>query len=346
MQSRTQLSAPPAHPLLGVLDQYEFGALVEPHRRALQAHCYRMVGSVQEAEDLVQDTLLRAWQRRASYKGLAPLRAWLYRIATNTCLDAIKRRPRRTIPLVRQDAATLDEPIPAALTEPIWLEPFPDDLLASEDDNPEVRFSAQENITLAFLTCLQLLPPRQRAVLILRDVLGWHAEEVAEALDLTVPGVKSALHRARTTLTKYRSSLPTHDLPARAPTEAIHPQLERYVRAWERADVQGLLQLLKADATFSMPPIPSWYRGREVIGGLVAATIFSGDARGRWRLRPTRANQQPSFALYRCATPTTYHFYGIQVVTFAGVEIADIITFRDPALARPFAVPPTVEEES
>lgn len=318
------------------LDQAEFGAWVEPHRRELQAHCYRMVGSVQDAEDMVQETFLRAWRRRETFEGRAPFRAWLYRIATNICLDALGKHPRRFVPLTWQNVSTLEEPIPPAVMEPVWLEPYPDVLLAPTDTQPEGRFTARENITLAFVVALHRLPPRQRAVLILRDVLDWQASEVADLLDMTISAVKSALHRARTTLAEYN---PT-DTSKTELDEITRLQLDDYVRAWETADINTLLGLLKEDATFSMPPIPSWYQGHDAIRGLTGKTVFSGQANGRWRLLPTNANRQIAFGLYRVGeTPGTHHGYGIQVLTYHGGLISDITTFRNPALLARFDLP-------
>ncbi len=324
---------------LAVVDQHEFSRLSEPHRRELQAHCYRMLGSLLVAEEAVQETLLRAWHRRETYAGRAPLRAWLYKIATNQCLDALARRPRRGLPRTRQPAANLADPIPADVTEPIWLEPYPDDLPAPDEASPEARFTQRETVTLAFVAALHRLPPRQRAVLILRDVLDWSAREVAGLLDLSVPAVKSALHRARMTLGRE------YETPADAAEldEAQRAQLDRYVRAWETADVDGLAALLTAEATFSMPPIPAWYRGRDTVRALVAKTLFAGPARGRWRLRPTRANGQPAFGLYRIDPGAgLYRAYGVQVVTLDGREVADVITFRVPALFARFGLPETL----
>jgi RNA polymerase sigma-70 factor (ECF subfamily) len=320
------------------MNEQEFAAQAEPYRRELQAHCYRMMGSVQDAEDMVQETFLRAWRARDTYEGRASFRAWLYKIATNACLDALDQRKRRVIPFTRQPVSTLGDPIPPDVTEPIWLEPYPDEMLPSSELNPEGQISAREHITLAFIAALHLLPPRQRAILILRDVLDWQANEVASLLELTVPAVKSALHRARTTLANHGGEV---HLAARGLDKGTQSQLDRYVRAWETADVNALMTLLKDDATFSMPPIPSWYQGRDVVGGLVSATIFSGDANGRWRLRPTQANGQQAFGLYR-QTPTGYAIYGIQVLTFVHGEIADIITFRNPALIGYFNLPENI----
>jgi RNA polymerase sigma-70 factor (ECF subfamily) len=303
-----------------------------------------MLGSVQEAEEIVQETLLRAWHRRETYEGRSTFQAWLYRIATNLCIDTLRQRPRRGLPITREDASTFEQPIPASINEPIWLEPYPDDFLAPEESNPEARYSMGESIRLAFITSLHLLPARQRAVLILRDVLDWQADEVAEALERSVPSVKSALHRARTTLAKHHPTLHRENMTTRVSDEELRGQLDRYVRAWESADVDGLVALLKDDTTFSMPPIPSWYRGSENIGGLVGKTIFAGQANGRWRLLPTRANGQPGFGLYKLNEETKgYDGYGIQVVTFNGKQIADITTFRNPALIAFFGLPSTLQ---
>ncbi len=299
------LSTTSTYPALRDLDQESFSALVEPFRPALRAHCYRMLGSLQEAEDAAQETLWRAWQKRESYAGRAPVRSWLYKIATNLCLDALRQRPKRTLPVVRDEsAASPSDPIPAGVEEPIWLEPCPEEWLMAEEADPEAQVTRRESVTLAFMASLHLLPPRQRAVLILRDVLEWQASEVAELLDQTVPSVKSALHRARATLAEHYKGKQVESLSLSALEASLQEQLQRYVQAWETADVEGLLALLKADATFSMPPIPSWYQGKESIGKLVGATIFSGPARGRWRARsrPGRGTRGFGLALLDAAT--------------------------------------------
>ncbi len=327
---------------LAGLNSADFDALVAAHQRELRAHCYRMLGSVHEADDLVQETFSRAWDRRATYAGRAPVRAWLYRIATNLCIDALRQKPRRGLPISRAAAAGLDQPIPPSINEPIWLEPYPFDLPGPEVDQPEAKYALKESVRLAFLTSLHLLPPRQRAVLLLADVLDWPAADVAEALGQTVPSVKSALHRARATLTAHYPESRRHPAPP-PPDPALRHRLDRYVRAWETADVAGLVALLKDDCAFSMPPIPSWYVGRATIAGLVGKTIFAGPAAGRWRLTPTRANGEPGFGLYRRNDATgAYDGYGVQVVTFAGDEIADITTFRDPTLLPLFNLPPAL----
>ena len=322
---------------------HEFSTMTEPYRRELQVHCYRMLGTVQDAEDLVQETLLRAWQRRETYAGRASLRAWLYKIATNLCLDTLKQRKRRTLPIAQQPAATLDDPIPPDVNEPIWLEPFPNALLAPEEVMPDARFALRETISLAFLVLLQQLPPRQRAVLILRDVLDWQASEVANLLELSVPTVKSLLFRARQRQAAQLHGVTVEEVNIAPPDETTRALLHRYTTAWEKADIDALVALLKEDATFSMPPIPSWYRGRHTIGGLVAKTIFRGNAQGRWRLQPTWANGQFAFGLYRIdEADGAYHAYGIQVVTLASRLIADITTFRVPTLFPTFNLPMTL----
>lgn len=327
------------------LDARAFSALTEPHRRELQAHCYRMMGSLQEAEDLVQDTLLRAWQRGDTYAGRGPLRAWLYRIATNLCLDRLSQQPRRSLPVAVQAPLPAGQPLPPAILEPVWLEPCPDDLLAPEAENPEARYGVRESVTLAFMTALHLLPPRQRAVLILRDVLDWPASEAAELLGLSVPAVKSALHRARTTLSGHYQTVRLDSLSLGGLDKRRQAQLERYAHAWEMADVDALAALLRADATFSMPPNPAWARGVDDIRALVGNAIFGGQA-GRWRLVPTRASGEAGFGLYRIdEQDSRYHAYGVMVVSFEGEAIAAMTTFRTPTLVKYFNLPPVLPEK-
>ena len=330
--------ASPSAPPLG-LSSLDFGAQTEQHRRELLVHCYRMLGSLEDAEDLVQETLLRAWRRRDTYARRAPLRAWLYKIATNACLDVLAQRPRRSLPTARGEPADPAAPSAPAPTEPIWLEPFPDAWLAPESDNPEAHYTLRESVTLAFLTALHLLTPRQRAVLLLRDVLDWPASEVASALDLSVPAVKSALHRARTLVSRRYQAVRPEALAGQAADPARRALLEQYVQAWEMGDAVALTRLLTADATFSMPPTPDWYRGRDNIRALVSRTVFGGQAAGRWRLRPTTASSQPAFGIYQLDSGE-YRAYGIQVVTLTGAAIAGILTFRNPGLVGRFGLPP------
>lgn len=328
-------------------DKGEFTALAEPYRRELSVHCYRMLGSLQDAEDLVQETLLRAWQKLDTYEGRATFRAWLYKIATNACLDALARRPKRTLPPQLQPPADPSQPSRPPLLEQIWLEPFPDDLLAEETMEPEARYAARESITLAFLAALQLLPARQRAILILRDVLDWEATEVARLLEITVAAVNSALHRARVTLAKNYHARGVTSLSASPADERTRDLLARYIRAWEDADVDGLVALLKEDATFPMPPSPSWYQGREAIRQFVAANIFVGNARGRWRAVPTSANGRPAFAMYGLDDNSgIYRAFGIEVLTLEGDKIADITTFLNPTLLHYFNLPLEIDSQT
>ena len=319
-------------------DPDEFSGLTEPYRRELQVHCYRMLGSLQDAEDLVQETMLRAWRRFDTFEGRASVRAWLYRIATNACLDALHKRPRRALPADSAPASDPGRPPESPVSEPVWLEPFPDDLLAAPEEDPEARYTARESVTLAFLTALQLLPPRQRAVLLMRDVLGWRASEVAGLLDLTIPAVNSALHRARVTLAlHYHAGAGAQTAPK--DDENLRALLERYVRAWEAADVPGLLSLLKEEAAFAMPPSPSWYRGRDAIRVFLSAAIFTDGSRGRWRRVLVSANSQPAFAVYERGAGGSYQAFAIEVLTMDRNQIADVTTFINPALFSRFGLP-------
>ncbi|HEX7588441.1 MAG TPA: sigma-70 family RNA polymerase sigma factor [Anaerolineae bacterium] len=323
-----------------VSNQSDFAKLAEPYRRELQVHCYRMLGSLQDAEDLVQETLLRAWQKLDTYAGRASFRAWLYKIATNACLDALDRRPRRTMPQARQPASDPHEPLAPSITEPIWLEPIPDDLLADVQVSPEARYDALESITLAFLAALQILPPRQRAVLILRDVLDLHAEEVARVLGITVSSTNSALHRARTTMAKHYHARGIENVKAKPSDEKTRLLLERYMRAWEAGDVDALIVLFKEDAVYPMPPSPSWYQGKAAIRAFISSNILAGDARGRWKMTPTRANAGPALAWYlRDDASSTYRAFAIQSLTFEGDLLANVTTFPNPALFRFFNLP-------
>jgi RNA polymerase sigma-70 factor (ECF subfamily) len=318
-------------------DPDEFSGLSEPYRRELLAHCYRLLGSLHEAEDLVQETLLRAWRRLDTYEGRASFRAWLYKIATNACLDALasRKRAQRLLPPLTHPTADPHAAVAPPLLEPIWLEPFPDDWFVESAANPEARYAARESISLAFVAALQLLPPRQRAVLILRDVLDWRAREVAELLSLTVSAVHSALHRARTTLARhYQARSPEAATPA-IDDEQTQTLLRQYVQAWETADVDRLVALLKEEVVFTMPPSPAWYRGRAATGAFAAATIFRdegmfpGKAAGRWRLRPARANGQPAFAMYLRTETGGYRAFGVQVLTLDGDRLAEVASFLD-----------------
>jgi RNA polymerase sigma-70 factor (ECF subfamily) len=327
-------------------DANEFSRLTEPYRRELQAHCYRIMGSLHEAEDLVQETFLRAWRRLDSFEGRSSLRAWLYKIATNACLDALdKKRPGRSLPPGKVPVADPLTQISPPAVEPVWLEPYPDEWLVDSAAGPEARYLASESVTLAFLAALQGLPPRQRAVLILKDVLDWPASEVAEMTGLTTSAVNSALHRARVTLSKNYHQQGMEKVARSEADLETQALLDQYVRAWERADVDGLVALLKEEAIFSMPPSPSWYSGKDAIGKFVAATVFAdhgmftGAAYGRWRLLPTRANHQPAYAIYQKDEAGSYQAFGIHVIAIQESSITEVLSFIDPGLPARFGLP-------
>ncbi len=318
-------------------DQEAFSRLAEPHRRELLAHCYRILGSTRDAEDQVQETMLKAWKKLDTFEGRASFRAWLYKIATNACLDELARRPRRGLPMDFSAAADPRDQLNPAIPDPIWLEPFPDAWLASAPADPAARFDQQESITLAFMVALQQLPARQRAVLLLRDVLGLPAGEVAEMIESSVSAVHSALYRARARLDDSYSQPPSQD------PEDLETLLEKYLAAWESADIDGLMELLREDATFPMPPLPDWVQGRAAIGEFVRRNILHGEARGRWRLVPTRANAAPAFAWYRRTSDRSgYAAFAIQVLTVAEGLVAEAVTFAFPELFPAFALPEAI----
>ena len=331
-------------------DANEFSALTEPYRRELLVHCYRILGSFHEAEDLVQDTFLRAWKRLSTFEGRASFRAWLYKIATNACLDRLdQKRSRRFLPNTHLPSSDPHAGISPPAPEMTWLEPFPDEWLGDPAAvNPEARYTNSESISLSFLTALQVLPPRQRAVLILRDVLDFSASETAEVLEITVSSANSALHRARTTLSQRYHGREPEGSTISLTDERTQWLLEHFVQAWETADVEGLVALLKEDAILAMPPSPSWYQGREAIRIFVAMTVFgddgmfSGKASGRWQLVPTRANASPAFALYQRDEKDEYRAFGLHVLELDRDGLTQIISFIDPSLLSRFDLPATL----
>jgi RNA polymerase sigma-70 factor, ECF subfamily len=313
----------------------EFALLTDQFRAELLAHCYRMLGSIQDAEDQVQETLLRAWRSYGSFEGRSSLRTWLYRIATNACLRAMENRERR--PLPSGIGAPGDDPggpmAPPAPEVP-WLEPFPDPLLRPESADPAAVVTARSGLRLALIAALQRLPVRQRTVLILRDVLGWRAAEVAELLGVSVTAVNSALQRAREQL-KQASVADEIREPSSQADQAV---LDRYAAAIEYADVAALVELLHEDATFEMPPMPTWFRGREDIGRFLATRVLTRAATFTPVL--TAANGQPAFALYRAAEEDgTRRAYGVQVLALRDSRITAVVAFLDPGLLPAFGLP-------
>ena len=321
-------------------DTDAFEELVGPYRHEMQVHCYRLLGSVADAEDALQETLAAAWLGLGGFEGRAALRTWLYRIATSRCLNmlrAARRRPVTVAPL------GFEPPEPTRLGEILWIEPYPDPLLSGvgRADSPEARYESREAISLAFVTALQLLPPRQRAALILRDVLDFSAREVAGLLDTTEQSVTSALKRARATLAR---ELPSADRPAPPPgSPAEQHLLDRLVRAFETADVDALVTLLADDVWVRMPPVPLEYQGRDVARNFFATVAFR---QGRqYRLIPARANGQPAFASYlRDPLSHVARASGLFVITLAGHEISAITRFDNAALPR-FALPRTLPDD-
>ena len=323
-----------------------FAELAEGYRAELQLHCYRITGSVQDAEDLVQETLLAAWRGLDQYEGRATVRTWLYRIATNRCLNALRDRGRRPreVPMPPED--TPPPPPPTGIGEPVWLEPYPDVLIEDLPDRatrPEARYEAREAIGLAFVTAVQLLPPRQRAVLVLRDVLAFRAREVAEMLGVTEVAVNRALQRARQAV--ERAVAPGQRDLAPLPGSAAERELvARFITAFEAGDIPGVLALLTGGAVLTMPPEPLRYEGPDAIGGFLAA-VPAGGALERFRLIPVRANGQPAFGCYlRDLHAPVARAYGLMVLTLRGDRIAAITGFPDTSVFRCFGLPRTLRE--
>jgi RNA polymerase sigma-70 factor (TIGR02960 family) len=322
-------------------DEDAFRELTEPHRRELQLHCYRILGSMQDAEDLVQETLLAAWRGLEAFEGRSSVRTWLYRIATNRCLNALRARSRRP----KEVQAMSDALEPTRRVDPIWLEPYPDVLLEGIPDHspgPAARYEARESIELAFIAALQGLPPRQRAVLVLRDVLGFRNPEVAEMLDTGEASVKGALQRARAAL---RERLPDTDRErAPRPNSARERRLVgRFADAVENGDVDEMVALLTDDARLTMPPQPLEYQGHDAIGAFLR---HREELRGRpLRVVPTRANTQPAFGCYLPDTQTAVaHAHALFALTIEGDQVSAITWFGDNSVFPYFGLPRTLRD--
>jgi RNA polymerase sigma-70 factor (ECF subfamily) len=322
-------------------DERAFGELVAPHRRELQVHCYRILGSALDAEDALQETLLAAWQGLDGFQGRSSVRVWLFQIATRRCLNALRSASRRPA-MAWPPPGVTGLPEATRVGEVAWLEPYPDALLEGLPDagpGPEARYEASEAISVAFVTALQLLPPRQRAVLILRDVLGFRASEAAGILDCTEESVTSALKRARAAL-QYQRAQSAAAPPA--PGSAVEQELvRRFTRAYEAGDVPALVSLLTEDAWLIMPPVPLRYQGRELAGRFWSATAFRPGRSGR--LVPVRANGQPAFGLYvRDPRAGVCHANGILVLTLAGRQVSVVTGFPDNSALPVFGLPRTL----
>ena len=320
-------------------DEDAFRRLVEPHRPELLAHCYRMLGSLHDAEDALQDALLRAWRALGRFERRSSLRSWLYKIATNSCLDVIGKRPKRVLPIdYGPPADPHDGPAGQPVVESVWVEPYPDERLGVEDGfaGPEARYELRESVELAFVAALQNLPANQRAALILREVLGFSAQDAADSLDTSVASVNSALQRARKTVDER---LPEESQQATLRTlgdERLREIVESYMDAMERGDVNAVVDMLAEEAAWSMPPLGSWFRGHEALRAFLERGPLSG--RFRWRHLPTRANGQPAVGCY------TWHEdegaflpFALDVLTLSGTRIKEVTAFiaRSPEVSDP-----------
>lgn len=321
-------------------DEDAFRRIVEPHQAVLHAHCYRMLGSLQDAEDALQETLLRSWRGLTGFRGRSSARSWLYRIATNVCLDAIARRPKRVLPIDYGPPTPAQADPGEPLVESVWVEPYPDETLGLEGGfaEPGAHYEQYEAVELAFIAALQHLPARQRAVLILREVLGFSALEVSETLATTVASVNSALQRARKAVDERLPEQSQQATLRSLSDEQIRDLVESYVDAWRRGDVDALRALLAEDAVFSMPPWASWWRGRETIAGFAKAAVeFCAES----CTLPTRANGQPAVAYYHLdAERRTYVAAAIDVLTLEGARIKEITAFVTPGIFASFGLPP------
>jgi RNA polymerase sigma-70 factor (ECF subfamily) len=321
-------------------DDDAFSRLAGPYRRELYAHCYRMLGSAADAEDALQETLLRAWRGLPRFEGRSSVRSWLYKIATNACLRAIERRPRRVLPVDYGPAADPHDGPAEPVTEAVWLEPYPYARLGlgSGPASPEARYEQREGVELAFIAALQHLPARQRAVLILRDVLGFSARETATALETTPVSVDSALQRAHKTVDQRLPEQSQQATLRSLSDDALRQLVQRYVTAWERNDVDAVVAMLAQDAKLAMPPLPSWYRGREQVATFLRGGPLAGTT--RWRLIPARANGQLAFGLYAWDDKTqTFMPRAIDVLTLRGAQIQEITAFLTPAAFPSFDLP-------
>ena len=324
-------------------DDDAYGRLTGLYRGELHAHCYRMLGSLADAEDALQETLLRAWRALPRFEGRSSVRSWLYTIATNACLRSIERRPKRVLPIDYTPAADPHDSPAEPVTEAVWLEPYPDERLglASGLAGPEARYEQRESVELAFIAALQHLPARQRAVLILRDVLGFSARETAAALETTPISVDSALQRAHKTVDQRLPERSQQATLRSLGDGTLRQVVQRYVAAWERNDVDAVVAMLAEDARMAMPPLPTWYRGRAQVGAFLSAWPLAGTT--RWRFIPVRANGQLAFGAYAWNDNTQAFLpHGVEVLTLRGAQIQELTAFLTPDVFRAFDLPAAV----
>jgi RNA polymerase sigma-70 factor, ECF subfamily len=323
-----------------------FERLVQPYRGELQAHAYRMVGSFHDAEDATQEALLRAWRGIARFEGRSSLRTWLHTITTNSSLRLIERRPKRVLPIDFGPPADPHEPTGKPLVESAWVEPFPDDRIAAEqtETSPEARYERRESVELAFTAAMQHLPPLQRAALIMTDVLGFAPGEVAEALEQSPASIYSALQRARKATEERLPVTSQLEIREKLGEEHVKQVIDRFMEAWENADVDEISSLLTADCDFVMPPWAEWFQGRDAVTDFLPRGPLQPGR--RWRAVPTQANGQPAFGAYWTDEEGALHAEGIVVLNFnAGGEINQITCFRDPDLLPKFGLPLAMDPE-
>jgi RNA polymerase sigma-70 factor (ECF subfamily) len=325
-------------------DSEAFGELFGRYRRELLLYSYRLFGSWQDAEDLVQEVGVRAWMKLATFEWRASLRTWLYRITTNLGCDLIEQRRRRSLPQFVVSASDPADPAPPASAEPIWIEPLPDTLLGDRGREPETQALRRESVTLAFLVLLQTLPPRQRAILLLRDVLEFRAREVADLLDLSTAAVESALQRARATLAHQGYAHGGEWESATTVDAGTHALLQKYIAAWEAANIPALVALLHEEATLAMPPQPWWFRGRAAIAAFFAS-LLSESSPGAWLLLAVGANTQPAYLSYQRASDGSYQAQSVSLLTCVGDQITDLTCFLDPAYCWRFGFPVALTAE-
>jgi RNA polymerase sigma-70 factor, ECF subfamily len=319
-------------------DEAAFRVMFEEHRAPLEAHCYRMLGSLQDAEDALQETMVKAWRALPAFEGRSSFSTWCYRIATNICIDMLRRLPRRGLPMdhgMPSDPTEPQEPI----HEPVWIEPYPDRALelAASQPGPDARFENREAVELAFVAALQHLPPRQRAMLILRDVLGFSAREVATILGITVASANSALNRARRRFGEKRPARSQQSTLRELGDRRVRTLVERFARAFEAGDVEGILAVLAEDASFSMPPYPGWCQGRDA---LTDSWLMPQGTPGQLRYVPTRVNGQLALGVYRRASDAGIYLPAcLDVFTVSGGEISQVVAFRSVTAFARFGLP-------
>src|SRR5215210_2780996 len=325
------MAASPSTALLGAArsgDEDAFARLIAPYRGELQAHCYRMLASVHDAEDALQEALLRAWRGLPRFEGRSSLKSWLYTIGTNSALNAIEKRPKRVLPIDYGPAADPHQGPGEPIVESVWVEPYPDETLGVEDGlaAPEARYEQRESVELAFVAALQHLPPNQRAALILREVLGFSAKEAASMLDTSTASVNSALQRARATVEERLPEQSQQATLRALGDERLGEIVERYVDAWERCDVETVVEMLTEDASFAMPPLGTWFRGSDALRVFLAGWPLSGE--WRWRPLQVRANGQVALAFYSWDDDEdAYMPFALNVLTFDGERISDVTAF-------------------